>query len=104
MAHSHEEMIKEFAKLAGNLNTGTNPKQTKAKLIATKAVAELLKLGAGLASVLALSVLGWVFLNVMHEIGLIGWNPTLWQGIRLIAPPLLLIIAIPFTLNIRLKQ
>lgn len=100
---SHEEMIREFAKLAGGLNAG-NTRKSKAKFIARKLGAELLKLTAGFTCVLFLSVVGWVFLDALHEVGLISWSVTFWQGIRLIAPVLLLLIATPLTLNIRLKQ
>lgn len=104
MGQSHEEMIKEFAKLAGNLNTDTTSKQNKWNTAARKVGFEVGKLAVAFAAILALSILGWVFLDTLHEVGLISWSVTFWQGIRLIAPPLLFIIATPFTLNIRLKS
>ena len=106
MAQSHEEMIKEFAKLAGSLANG-NTKANKAakwKLIGRKVGFELGKLTAALACVLMLSMAGWVFLDALHEVGLIAWSVSFWQGIRLIAPVLLVLIATPITLNIRLRS
>lgn len=100
---SHEEMIKEFAKLAGSLG-GPNAKANKWKQLGRKSAVQAIKLAVGLSFILALSVVGWVFLTTLHEIGLISWSVTLWQGIKLIAPPLLLLIATPITLNVRMRS
>lgn len=100
---SHEEIIKEFAKMAGNLG-GNHAQQPKWKTITKTVAVYALKNALAVAAVVVLTLVGWVFLNAAHEVGIIPWNITVWQAIRLIGPPLLFIICVPLTLTVKLKQ
>lgn len=99
---SHEDMIKEFAKLAGSLSN--TPKQNKAMAIAKKAGFFAGKNLVALAAVVLLATLGWVGVGAAHEIGLITWHATWWQAIRLFVPLILFIVCVPLSISVKLKS
>lgn len=98
---SHEEMIREFARMVGNTPTDGNSRR---KLILKKIGAEAARLGLALLAVLVTVFMGWVFLLTLHDIGAIGIQLTFLQALGLLAPPLFFILTVPFTFNVRIKQ
>lgn len=105
MPQSHEEMIKEFARMAGALNPGgTTTKPNKWKVLGKAVLHELAKIAAAAFAVLVIVILGWGFLDALHEVGVLPFEVTLWQAVRLIAPPLIMLLVVPITFNVRLKS
>jgi hypothetical protein len=98
---SHDEIIRDLNRM---LEGNTKPRQSRRQRIARIFAHEAGKALAVVAVMLVMAFLGLVFLNTLHAIGVIGFTVTYTQAVCLFLPPLFFILAVPFTINVRMKK
>lgn len=101
MNQSHEQMIREFARMVGNNRpTGTAKWKTIAKTVGVR----IGQLAAAAVFAAFVGMLGWLFLITLNDLGLIGFRVSVVQALALVSAPLLAFLTVPVTLHVKLMQ
>lgn len=104
---THEELISQLNAMMGNQPKAapkTQQNQQIYRAAAKFAAAVAVKALLTIAALLALAILGMLFINTLADLGALPVHVSFFQAFCLIIPPVVFLSAVPASVNVKLRK